>query len=103
MRMKIGGADRNRTDDLYSAIVALFQLSYSPIVSTDKVIKFKPPLRSIAIAGSFREKEYRSDDDWGKAVIERSFHRQECLRHKGSSAQSDTDIPVCAVQSHVGM
>ena len=25
-----GGADRDRTDDLYNAIVALFQLSYGP-------------------------------------------------------------------------
>ena len=27
---KIGGAGRNRTDDLYNAIVALSQLSYGP-------------------------------------------------------------------------
>jgi hypothetical protein len=27
-----GGADRDRTDDLYNAIVALFQLSYGPKV-----------------------------------------------------------------------
>ena len=27
----IGGADRDRTDDLHNAIVALFQLSYGPI------------------------------------------------------------------------
>jgi hypothetical protein len=26
----IGGADRDRTDDLHNAIVALFQLSYGP-------------------------------------------------------------------------
>ncbi len=26
----LGGADRNRTDDLCSAIAALYQLSYSP-------------------------------------------------------------------------
>ena len=26
-----GGADRDRTDDLHNAIVALFQLSYGPV------------------------------------------------------------------------
>ena len=31
MRNKSGGADRDRTDDLHNAIVALFQLSYGPI------------------------------------------------------------------------
>ena len=28
---KFGGADRDRTDDLYSASVALFRLSYGPM------------------------------------------------------------------------
>ena len=28
--LKIGGANRDRTDDLYNAIVALSQLSYGP-------------------------------------------------------------------------
>ena len=28
---KLGGAGRNRTDDLYNAIVALSQLSYGPL------------------------------------------------------------------------
>ena len=28
---RIGGADRDRTDDLHNAIVALFQLSYGPV------------------------------------------------------------------------
>ena len=30
---KFGGAKRDRTDDLYNAIVALSQLSYSPELS----------------------------------------------------------------------
>lgn len=31
-RVLIGGADQDRTDDLYNAIVALSQLSYGPII-----------------------------------------------------------------------
>ena len=31
-----GGADRDRTDDLHNAIVALFQLSYGPIPKEGK-------------------------------------------------------------------
>jgi hypothetical protein len=30
--IKLGGANRDRTDDLYNAIVALSQLSYSPLL-----------------------------------------------------------------------
>ena len=31
MSKEVGGADRDRTDDLHNAIVALFQLSYGPV------------------------------------------------------------------------
>ena len=31
MILEVGGADRDRTDDLHNAIVALFQLSYGPV------------------------------------------------------------------------
>src|SRR5215469_9888252 len=34
LRMKSGGANRDRTDDLHNAIVALSQLSYSPTDSS---------------------------------------------------------------------
>ena len=36
----IGGADRDRTDDLHNAIVALFQLSYGPQIK----LKYLPKL-----------------------------------------------------------
>ena len=46
-----GGADRDRTDDLHNAIVALFQLSYGPQIK----LKYLPKL------GSFVElKEIRA-------------------------------------------
>ncbi len=32
----LGGANRDRTDDLYNAIVALSQLSYSPALRTKR-------------------------------------------------------------------
>ena len=33
-----GGADRDRTDDLYTASVALSQLSYGPMISDDLLV-----------------------------------------------------------------
>jgi hypothetical protein len=37
LHAKFGGADRDRTDDLYSASVALFRLSYGPKILLDKL------------------------------------------------------------------
>ena len=39
-----GGADRDRTDDLHNAIVALFQLSYGPVIYIIKKV-----MRSVEI------------------------------------------------------
>lgn len=42
-RFKInGGVDRVRTDDPHNAIVMLFQLSYNPIVLTNKTTNLVP-------------------------------------------------------------
>ena len=43
--MGYSGADRDRTDDLHNAIVALFQLSYGP--ETDEKKCDRPHSRSI--------------------------------------------------------
>lgn len=46
-RVLNGGADQDRTDDLYNAIVALSQLSYSPTLSASQVSKESSAARRI--------------------------------------------------------
>ena len=73
-----GGAGRDRTDDLYNAIVALSQLSYGPKLfyfpgSTGKAPWEMPEFRGAHFMNAYAPRQvlffYVSCRDWGRRLL----------------------------------
>ena len=75
-----GGAGRNRTDDLYNAIVALSQLSYSPVLDIPPMLGRRSYLR----CGKLR---------FSGASIKQKSHRSKILARKNVPAMRFTPHP----------
>src|SRR5690606_3297529 len=94
----IGGANRNRTDDLLNAIQALSQLSYGPTSGTGRR-RFRRSSTRVGMAASLSLAASSAASRQDQASARAFFHLRQSRRSRPASGRRKSDFVVVAADA----